>query len=234
MVHQYRDVLAPFAQRRQRDRQHVQPVVEVLAELAFGDHLFEIALAAGDDADVHGNGARAAEPLDGAVLQHPQELHLHRQRHVVDVVEKDGAALGELEASRAILDGAGEGAALVSEQLRLDQRFREQRAAHRHKRVMLAAARLVDQRRRHLFPGAALAGDEDGAVAAADHAQEFEHRAHAGAAADDKRVRCGRCRVHGDPQIRRSVSNSGSSSAAPFRRRGAASSARWGSRRICP
>ena len=42
---QQRDVLAPLAQRRQHDRQHVQPVVQVLAELAFGDHLLEIALA---------------------------------------------------------------------------------------------------------------------------------------------------------------------------------------------
>ena len=34
VIHQHRDVLAPLAQRRQRDRQHVQAVEQVFAELA--------------------------------------------------------------------------------------------------------------------------------------------------------------------------------------------------------
>ena len=51
------------------------------------------------------------------------------------------AAVGQLEAAGPILDRAGEGAALVAEQLRLDQRFREQRAADRDERLVLAAAR---------------------------------------------------------------------------------------------
>ena len=99
------------------------------------------------------------EPLDGPVLQHPQQLDLHRQRHVVDVVEEDRAAVGELEAAGPILDRAGERAALVAEQLRLDQRFRKQRAADGDEWMVLAAARLVDQRRGDFLAGAALAGD---------------------------------------------------------------------------
>ena len=91
-------------------------------------------------AHVDRHGARAAEPLDGPVLQHAQQLHLHRQRHVVDVVEEDRAAVGQLEAAGPILDRAGERAALVAEQLRLDQRFREERAADRDERMVLAAA----------------------------------------------------------------------------------------------
>ena len=35
VLHQHRDVLAALAQRRQRQRQHVEAVVQVLAELAF-------------------------------------------------------------------------------------------------------------------------------------------------------------------------------------------------------
>ena len=97
------------------------------------------------------------------------------------------AAIGQLEASGPILDRTRERAALVTEELRLDQRFGEQRAAHRHERVVLAAARLVNQRRRHFLAGAALARDQHRAVAVADDAQELEHRAHPRAVADDER-----------------------------------------------
>jgi hypothetical protein len=128
---------------------------------------------------------RAAQPLDGAVLQHPQQLHLHRQRHVVDVVEKDRAAVRELEATRAILDRARERPAFVAEELRLDQGLREQRAADGDERRMPATARLMDQGRRHLLARAALARDEHRALAVLDDAQELEHRAHPAAGPDD-------------------------------------------------
>ena len=57
VVDQQRQVFAPLAQRRQVDGQDVQPVEEVFAEAAVGDHLPQIALGAGDDAHVDGNRA---------------------------------------------------------------------------------------------------------------------------------------------------------------------------------
>ena len=45
-------------------------------------------------------------PLDAALLQDAQELHLHRQRHVADFVEKERALVGLLEAALALADGA--------------------------------------------------------------------------------------------------------------------------------
>ena len=50
---QRRNVIAPLAQGWQHDREDVEPVVEVVAETPLGDHLLEVALRAGDDADVH-------------------------------------------------------------------------------------------------------------------------------------------------------------------------------------
>ena len=108
MLGQERDVLAALAQRRQRDRDDVQAVVQVLAELPFGHELLQVPLRGGDDAHVHRERSRAADALDRPLLQHAQQLHLHRQRDVADLVEEDGAAFGHLEAARAVLDGAGE------------------------------------------------------------------------------------------------------------------------------
>ena len=64
VVHQDRDVLAPLAQRRQVDRDDVEPVEEVVAELPLGDQRAQVALAARDDPDVDRNLPRPAEPLD--------------------------------------------------------------------------------------------------------------------------------------------------------------------------
>src|SRR3954468_16239512 len=78
--------------------------------------------------------------------------------------------------------------------------------------MVFPSARLMNQGGGDFLARAAFAGDEDGAVAVANHAQEFEHRPHARALADNHRIhrehRCG----HGTPQISRSVSNSGISS----------------------
>ena len=86
--------------------------------------LLEIAFSPGDGPDVDREGTGASDPLDDPVLEHAQQLHLHRQRDVVHVVEKDGAAFGHFKAAGAVLDCAREGSALVAEQLRFDQRLR--------------------------------------------------------------------------------------------------------------
>src|SRR6185437_11969643 len=54
-------------------------------------------------------------------LQHAQQLHLHGGAHVADLIEKQRAAFGDLEAAFAGRDGAGEGALLVTEELRLEE-----------------------------------------------------------------------------------------------------------------
>jgi hypothetical protein len=60
----------------------------------------------------------AADLLVDALLKHAQQLHLHRQAHVADLVEEQRAAFGELEAALACRDRAGERAFFVTEELR--------------------------------------------------------------------------------------------------------------------
>src|SRR3546814_6652049 len=75
-----------------------------------------VAVRRGDDAYV---GADRRAPADGgvlALLQHAQQAGLRLQRHVADLVEKQGAAGGLLEAAGGAHRGAGEGALLVAEQ----------------------------------------------------------------------------------------------------------------------
>ena len=67
----------------------------------------------------------SAEPRELAVLQHLQQLGLQRSAHLADLVEEHRAVIGELELPGLVLDGAGERAALETEELRLEQLGRQ-------------------------------------------------------------------------------------------------------------
>ena len=99
VLHEQRDVLAALAQRRQLHRDHVQPVEEILAERAVGDHLREVAVGRGDDAHVDLDRVRVADALELALLQHAQQLRLQRRAHRPDLVEEQRALVRLLEAS---------------------------------------------------------------------------------------------------------------------------------------
>ena len=65
------------------------------------------------------------------LLEHAQQLHLQRQRQLADLVEEERAAVGRLEETRLVADGAGEGALHVAEELGLEQVLRDRRAVDR-------------------------------------------------------------------------------------------------------
>ena len=86
----------------------------------------QILVSARDHAHVHLHGTFGADLLDLAALQHAQDLRLRGQRQVRDFVEEDRAAMRDFEQSLAWRRRrTGERAALVAEQLALDQTSRE-------------------------------------------------------------------------------------------------------------
>ena len=161
VVDEQRDVFAPLAQRRQRDRDDVDAVEEVLAERAVADRLGEVAVGRGDDAHVDLRLDVRADLAHDAILQHAQQLDLHRRRGLADLVEEDRAAVGLVKESALLADGAGERAALVAEELGLQQRLR-QRAAVDRDELAAAAGVVVDGARDELLARARLAGDQHG------------------------------------------------------------------------
>lgn len=60
---------------------------------------------------------------------------MHRRRDLADFIQKERAAVRRLEHPEAILHGAREGAAHVSEELAVEQRVRERAAVDGDKRV---------------------------------------------------------------------------------------------------
>src|SRR5687768_4474733 len=76
---QRHDIDGTLAQGRDLDVEDPEPIEQVLAKVAALDGFAQVAVGRGDDADVRFQEARPAEPLELALLQHPQELCLRRQ-----------------------------------------------------------------------------------------------------------------------------------------------------------
>src|SRR3546814_20314169 len=72
MLDQRRNILAPVGQRRDRDRDHVEPVIQIFAETTLGDFLGQIARGGGNDADIDLDDTLAADA--GEALIGPPEL----------------------------------------------------------------------------------------------------------------------------------------------------------------
>jgi hypothetical protein len=103
---------------------------------------------------------------------------------LADLVEEEGAAVGELEAAGAARDGAGEGAALVAEELAFDQAGRDRGAVDLDEGLAAARGAEVEGAGDELLAGAALGGDEDGGGAGGDLVHGLADRLHVRRAAD--------------------------------------------------
>ena len=158
---QWRDVVTPLAQRRNRDVDHVQAVVEIFAKVSARDALRQPAVGGGHHTHVGVDAvALVADALDLAGFEEAEQQRLHAQRHLADFVEEHRAAVGGFEETALVAVGVGEAAAGVAEQLGFEQRVGHGRAVDReHRRVAAPAAR-VDQVGHDLFAHAAGAGDE--------------------------------------------------------------------------
>ena len=119
--HQRGNVLFPFPQRRQHEREYVNPVKEVLPELTIAHQGFQIAVRRHHDSHVHLGRLVGADAFDFAFLQHPQQLGLHGQGHVPDFVEEYRSPFGLFELANVTPGGASERTLLVTKKFGLDQ-----------------------------------------------------------------------------------------------------------------
>ena len=138
----------------------------------------QVAVRRGNQPEVHAHRPRAADAFELPLLQRAQELGLQRQRQLPDLVEEERAAFGELHPALLQPDGAGEGALLVTEQLRLEERFGERRAVDRDERPIGAGAVAVHGTRDELFARAAFTAQQDGRVRPGHACHAVEQLAH--------------------------------------------------------
>ena len=141
---QHQDVVATLTQRRRAHGQYVEAVIQVFAETAGRNFCFQITVSRCHDAHIDFNRTRGTDRVHGFFLQYPQQLDLHVQREIADLIQEQGAAMGQFKASDTIRQSASEGTFAVAEQLTFHQFFGYGGAIQRHK-ISLSARRLIMQ-----------------------------------------------------------------------------------------
>jgi len=175
---QLRHVVAPLAQRRNGDPQHVEAVEEVGAEAAAADVGVQVALSGRDDARAQALGLAAPDPFELPVLEHSQETPLEARGELADLVEEQGAVGGALEAPGAPSDGARKGAPLVPEELALQDRWRERGAVGVHEGPTTARRAVVQDPREQPFPHPRLPEQQHGGSERRDPEHVPQHAPH--------------------------------------------------------
>src|SRR5215510_6094118 len=97
------------------DRKDFQPIVQVRAKRPLFDHVSQIPMCGGDQADVNLMGAAAAESLELLLLQDAEQFRLQLQRDVADLVKKHRASICELKAPCFLRDRSGERSSFMTE-----------------------------------------------------------------------------------------------------------------------
>src|SRR5690242_7210152 len=88
------DVVNPLAQRRNQNLDHIQAEIQILAESAFLHRLTQILVGGGNHAQVQFDVFQSAQPPQGLVFQHAQELGLQHQRDLADLIEEQRPSVG--------------------------------------------------------------------------------------------------------------------------------------------
>src|SRR3954453_6355830 len=167
-LRQQRDVLRALPQRRYRDIEYLEAIVQVFAKGPICDGPAQVTVTRGNDAYVGLHRAGPAEALEFALLHETQQLRLRGKVHFAHLVEKEHSGGGNLDLARFGLMGSGEGATLIPEQLGLEQLVREGGTVDRHERSVAPRRRSMDEPRQDLFAGARLTLQEHGCLGGGD------------------------------------------------------------------
>ena len=99
MLHEQGVIFWAFAQRRDIDHHHLETVKQILAELSGGDHLLNIPVGCGNEPHIDADRGDAPHPQQRSFLDNPQQLDLHGDGHLANLIEKNRSAVGRLQQS---------------------------------------------------------------------------------------------------------------------------------------
>ena len=154
------NILGALAQRRHRNRKHVQAVEQVLAE-ASGLHVGDqVAVGGGDDAHVDLDGLRPPTGSTSPSCSARSSLTCAASGNSPTSSRNSVPPSASTNLPVCLLGGAGEGALLVAEQDRLDQVLGHGAAIDRDERLGAARALAVDGARDQLLADAGFALDQ--------------------------------------------------------------------------
>ena len=175
---QLRQVLAPLAQRRNAQLDDVDAIIEILPKLSGLQHVMQGFMSGREQADIDRYLATFPDRTDRPFLNRAQQLDLHGQGQLGDLVQKQGAAARGPEHAGMVIHGAGETALPVTEQFTFHQLGRQGPAVHGNEGFLVSIALGMDEPRDQLLARPRFAADVDGRLAAGhlgNHAAQPAH-----------------------------------------------------------
>src|ERR1035437_1277333 len=118
-------------------------------------------------------------------LQHAQQLALHFHGHLSDFIQEQGSAISGFKPAGPVLDGSGESAFDVTEELAFEQFPWNRSAVDPHEGTVFAAAAAMNLARYQIFAGPGFAEDEDRGFGGRDQVDLADDLPQGGALADE-------------------------------------------------
>ncbi len=103
------------SRRRKSDGEDAEAVVEGTIKMSGFDHFCEIAIGGGDEANIDGNGASAADAFEFLFLDGAQNFGLKLEREIPDFIEEESAVVRQFETTDFLRDGTSKSAAFMAE-----------------------------------------------------------------------------------------------------------------------
>jgi putative methionine-R-sulfoxide reductase with GAF domain len=150
-----------------------------------GHHPMQVAVGGANDANVDFDRVCVADALELALLEHAQQLHLHRRAHCAHFIEKQSALVRLLEPALTRADRARKRPTHMAEELGLEKRFGDRSAIERDETLRPARAVVMNRPRDHFLTSTGFAGHENGAAGRRHRFEQLKQLAHRRAAADE-------------------------------------------------
>ena len=179
MFRQRQYILRPLPQRRQLDLHHIQSVKKILPKRFRLHHRRQIFIRGGNHSDLRAQGLVTTQSLKFPVLQNSQKFRLQGQRHVPDLVQKDGSTIRPFKLSDSLRQRPSESPPLMPEQLTLQQSIGNGRTVDRHIRTRRPWAVRINGPGDQLLTGSAFTHQKNRRIRPRhlpDHFVDFLHR----------------------------------------------------------
>ena len=111
-----RNVVRPFAERREAELIHVQSIKQVEAKAARLDVSRQVFVGGRDDANVHFDAMCIAEGIHDVIFQDAEQFGLRRKTHLANFVEEERPTASKLELAGFRVLGICEGTSLIAEE----------------------------------------------------------------------------------------------------------------------
>ena len=177
---------------------------QVLAEASRFDHAFEIPVGCAHDPGIDVDDLIVTNASQVAAFEHSEQLGLHGQGQLADLIQEDRSPVGGLEEPLSLYIGSGESTFDVPKEFAFDQVFWQRSAIDRNEGFVAPQTFFMHGASHKLLATTRLTSDQNRAVGRCNSGNEFGNTLHRFGLADD--LRCaGRVAAFHSLELRRAL-----------------------------